>query len=317
MYIKAEESMRKYRRKIRYNATTTTKLFSSSSSSIPSSLDYHKLKEDVDNCYNVAYDLFFDDPEYVRDELSCFRGLILDISYRPINVVCRKQALCLEFMVRTEEGQASRVGQGVTGAKGAEEGPASRSRLGSGNAGQGYAFEEVKVLFLILMDLCRRTSGLAHQLPVSQVGSNNIQVRLHYTVLPEVVEASLGPHMQDLAVVVLLILIPLISPNSSKGGVGFQAIAEAVGLASLKAVIAISAIIAGGRLLLRPIYKQIAENQNAEIFSANTLLYKEETTDAAMAAKDAAEKSLRLADLRSSRLTYSMVVELGFRSWFM
>lgn len=47
-------------------------------------------------------------------------------------------------MVRTEEGQTSRVGQGVTGAKGAEDGPASRSRLGSGNAGQGYAFEEVK-----------------------------------------------------------------------------------------------------------------------------------------------------------------------------
>ncbi|XP_074374434.1 K(+) efflux antiporter 2, chloroplastic-like [Apium graveolens] len=77
---------------------------------------------------------------------------------------------------------------------------------------------------------------------------------------------------QDLAVVVLLILIPLISPNSSKGGVGFQAIAEALGLAGLKAVVAISAIIAGGRLLLRPIYRQIAENQNAEIFSANTLL---------------------------------------------
>uniref|UniRef100_A0A7N0SZ78 RCK N-terminal domain-containing protein n=1 Tax=Kalanchoe fedtschenkoi TaxID=63787 RepID=A0A7N0SZ78_KALFE len=53
---------------------------------------------------------------------------------------------------------------------------------------------------------------------------------------------------QDLAVVVLLILIPLISPNSSKGGVGFQAIAEALGLAALKAVVAITAIIAGGRL---------------------------------------------------------------------
>ncbi|XP_074590255.1 K(+) efflux antiporter 2, chloroplastic-like [Curcuma longa] len=77
---------------------------------------------------------------------------------------------------------------------------------------------------------------------------------------------------QDLAVVVLLILIPLISPNSSKGGVGFQAIAEALGLAAVKAIVAITAIIAGGRLLLRPIYKQIAENQNAEIFSANTLL---------------------------------------------
>ncbi|XP_071697736.1 K(+) efflux antiporter 2, chloroplastic-like [Rutidosis leptorrhynchoides] len=77
---------------------------------------------------------------------------------------------------------------------------------------------------------------------------------------------------QDLAVVVLLILIPLISPNSSKGGIGFFAIAEALGLAAVKAIVAISAIIAGGRLLLRPIYKQIAEMQNAEIFSANTLL---------------------------------------------
>lgn len=64
-------------------------------------------------------------------------------------------------------------------------------------------FMQVKVLFLILMDLCRRTAGLAHPLPVSQVGSSNIQIRLHYidgnyTVLPEVVEASLGPHMQVL-----------------------------------------------------------------------------------------------------------------------
>ncbi|KAG9139784.1 hypothetical protein Leryth_023278 [Lithospermum erythrorhizon] len=77
---------------------------------------------------------------------------------------------------------------------------------------------------------------------------------------------------QDLAVVVLLILIPLISPNSSKGEVGFLAIAEALGMAAVKAAVAITAIIAGGRLLLRPIYKQIAEMQNAEIFSANTLL---------------------------------------------
>lgn len=77
---------------------------------------------------------------------------------------------------------------------------------------------------------------------------------------------------QDLAVVVLLILIPLLSPNSSKGGVGFQAIAEALGLAAVKAVVAISAIIAGGRLLLRPVYKRMADNHNAEIFAANTLL---------------------------------------------
>lgn len=62
-------------------------------------------------------------------------------------------------------------------------------------------FLQVKVLFLILVDLCRRTAGLQHPLPASQVGANNIIIRLHYidgnyTVLPEVVEASLGPHMQ-------------------------------------------------------------------------------------------------------------------------
>ncbi|CAI0427133.1 unnamed protein product [Linum tenue] len=58
----------------------------------------------------------------------------------------------------------------------------------------------------------------------------------------------------------------------SSTAVVLQAIAEALGLAAVKAAVAITAIIAGGRLLLRPIYKQIAENQNAEIFSANTLL---------------------------------------------
>ncbi|KAM5588287.1 mediator of RNA polymerase II transcription subunit 16 [Rosa sericea] len=106
-------------------------------------------------------------------------------------------------IVRPEESQVARAGQIIPAAKGVEEGPAGRSRLGAGNAGQGYTFEEVKVLFLILMDLCKRTANLAHPLPVSQVGSSNIQVRLHYidgnyTVLPEVVEASLGPHMQNM-----------------------------------------------------------------------------------------------------------------------
>ncbi|CAH9130937.1 unnamed protein product [Cuscuta epithymum] len=93
-------------------------------------------------------------------------------------------------------------GQLGSGGKGSDDVLSNRSRIGSGNAGQGYTYDEVKVLFLILMDLCRRTASLAHPLPVSQVGSSNIQIRLHYidgnyTVLPEVVEASLGPHMQQ------------------------------------------------------------------------------------------------------------------------
>ncbi|XP_021858301.2 mediator of RNA polymerase II transcription subunit 16 isoform X1 [Spinacia oleracea] len=103
---------------------------------------------------------------------------------------------------RPEDSQGARSNQLVAGVK-VEDGPASRARLGTGNAGQGYTFDEVKVLFLILMDLCKRTAGLAHPLPVSQVGMSSIQVRLHYidgnyTVVPEVVEASLGPHMQNM-----------------------------------------------------------------------------------------------------------------------
>ncbi|GJP56746.1 hypothetical protein CLOM_g15798 [Closterium sp. NIES-68] len=79
---------------------------------------------------------------------------------------------------------------------------------------------------------------------------------------------------QDLAVVVLLILIPLLAPSSSSadGSVGLTAIAQALGLAAMKAVVAIAGIFAGGRLLLRPIYRSMAENHNAEIFAANTLL---------------------------------------------
>ncbi|KDO55069.1 hypothetical protein CISIN_1g023698mg [Citrus sinensis] len=36
------------------------------------------------------------------DELACFRGLVLDISYRPVNVVCWKRAICLEFMEKAD-----------------------------------------------------------------------------------------------------------------------------------------------------------------------------------------------------------------------
>ncbi|KAJ6802489.1 putative mediator of RNA polymerase II transcription subunit 16 [Iris pallida] len=106
--------------------------------------------------------------------------------------------------MKLEEGQAVRTGQVLPGAKGLEEGSSGKSvRLGSGNAGQGYTSEEVKVLFLILVDLCRRTSAHPHPLPASQVGANQIIIRLHYidgnnTVAPEIVEASLGPHMQNM-----------------------------------------------------------------------------------------------------------------------
>ncbi|XP_031392694.1 uncharacterized protein LOC116204652 [Punica granatum] len=49
-----------------------------------------------------------DDSDYDDDELgddddlACFRGLVLDLSYRPVNVVCWKRAICLEFMEKAD-----------------------------------------------------------------------------------------------------------------------------------------------------------------------------------------------------------------------
>eukprot|EP00898_Chlorokybus_atmophyticus_P005457 jgi/Chlat1/5912/Chrsp4S06407 len=76
---------------------------------------------------------------------------------------------------------------------------------------------------------------------------------------------------QDLAVVVLLMLIPLLAPSSDNSG-GLGAIARALGVAAIKAAVGIASIIAGGRVVLRPVYRYIAENRNAEIFAATTLL---------------------------------------------
>ncbi|KAG6437600.1 hypothetical protein SASPL_102519 [Salvia splendens] len=165
----------------------------------------------------------------------------------------------------------------------------------------GLGSTQVLVTAVVVGLLARYASGLPG--PAAIVIGNGLALSSTAVVLQVLQERgeSTSRHgratfsvllFQDLAVVVLLILIPLISPTSSKGGVGFQAIAEALGIAAVKAVVAISVIIAGGRLLaakagrmfymlqailsfvptlLRPIYKQIAENQNAEIFSANTL----------------------------------------------
>ncbi|WOK99455.1 hypothetical protein Cni_G08167 [Canna indica] len=43
-----------------------------------------------------------EEDQFKGDEFSCFRGLVLDISYRPVNVVCWKRAICLEFMDKAD-----------------------------------------------------------------------------------------------------------------------------------------------------------------------------------------------------------------------
>lgn len=66
-------------------------------------------------------------------------------------------------------------------------------------------------------------------------------------------------------------LVPLLAPSDS-GAAGLSKIAKALGVAAIKAVVAIVSIIAGGRVLLRPLYRRIAAMENAEIFAATTLL---------------------------------------------
>nr|CAD1819757.1 unnamed protein product [Ananas comosus var. bracteatus] len=61
-----------------------------------------KAEECVNGCGDGGDEEDEDDEEFVEDELACFRGLVLDISYRPVNVVCWRRAICLEFMEKAD-----------------------------------------------------------------------------------------------------------------------------------------------------------------------------------------------------------------------
>lgn len=80
--------------------------------------------------------------------------------------------------------------------------------------------------------------------------------------------------LQDLAVVVLLMLIPLLAPgpDGAAGAEGMIRIAKAIGFASIKAVVCMASIVVAGRTLLKPLYRRVADTNNAEIFAALTLL---------------------------------------------
>ncbi|XP_052174261.1 uncharacterized protein LOC127789341 isoform X2 [Diospyros lotus] len=84
------------KRKLRIQGTNSTKLFASSSSGRKSQ------HSNVEASLTVGSDGIHDNEFEGGDELSCFRGLVLDISYRPVNVVCWKRAICLEFMEKAD-----------------------------------------------------------------------------------------------------------------------------------------------------------------------------------------------------------------------
>ena len=71
--------------------------------------------------------------------------------------------------------------------------------------------------------------------------------------------------MQDMAVVPLLVLVPLLASTDASIG---QALQEA----SVKAVLALGVVFIGGRLLLPPFFRLIASLEQSEVFSAFTLL---------------------------------------------
>lgn len=71
--------------------------------------------------------------------------------------------------------------------------------------------------------------------------------------------------MQDLAVVPLLVLVPLLAMTDSS-------ITHALQEAGLKAILAFAVVFIGGRLLLPPVFRLIASLEQSELFSAFTLL---------------------------------------------
>lgn len=71
--------------------------------------------------------------------------------------------------------------------------------------------------------------------------------------------------MQDLAVVPLLVLVPLLANADAELG-------EALLRAAINATIAFAVVLVGGRLFLRPLFRSIAMVEVTELFSAFTLL---------------------------------------------
>lgn len=70
--------------------------------------------------------------------------------------------------------------------------------------------------------------------------------------------------IQDLAVIPLLVLVPLLAVEGS--------LMQALGEASAKALLGLVVIVVLGRMLLRPLFRYIATHSHHELFTATTLL---------------------------------------------
>ena len=75
--------------------------------------------------------------------------------------------------------------------------------------------------------------------------------------------------MQDLAVVPLLALIPLLASSGSSGEIG---LGRNVVLALIESVAIVGLVVAVGRFLLNPVLQRVAQTGNPEIFTASAVL---------------------------------------------
>ncbi len=75
---------------------------------------------------------------------------------------------------------------------------------------------------------------------------------------------------QDLAVVLFLVLIPVLSSRS--GALTPSLILASLGLALMKALFVLTFIAVLGRIFVRPLYRFVANTKNSELFVATTLL---------------------------------------------
>ena len=115
--------------------------------------------------------------------------------------------------------------------------------------------------------------------------------------------------LQDLAVVLVFMLVPLLAPSGADGGIQSSVLLAALGQAVLKTGAAIIVIMAAGRVVLRPVYRRIADLGNTEIFSATTLLVALGTSTLTAALGLSAALGAFLAGLLLAETEYHMQVE--------
>lgn len=86
-----------HKRKFKFHGSSSPKLYASSDRK------FRRFETEALRVSNEGIHENNDEADELEtDEFSCFRGLVLDVSYRPVNVVCWKRAICLEFLEKAD-----------------------------------------------------------------------------------------------------------------------------------------------------------------------------------------------------------------------